>query len=204
MTDQNSGRMIAVVGPSGVGKDSLMVGLKEALPNVVLVRRVITRLPEAGGEDYDSVTEQGFDDLVANGAFCIHWRAHGLAYGIPRTVEYQLGQGKDCLVNFSRKALSHAARLFPNFVVLDMTAAPETLARRLASRGRESEEEIAQRLSEATKSLPIGIDVRRVSNNGPLSETIARAVAILGSGWPQSAVQARTHRQRTSAEEGQP
>ncbi|MEM9435754.1 MAG: phosphonate metabolism protein/1,5-bisphosphokinase (PRPP-forming) PhnN [Pseudomonadota bacterium] len=175
-----TGRLIAVVGPSGVGKDSVMVGLSETLPNATLVRRVITRPPDAGGEDYDSVIEQEFDELVANGAFCIHWRAHGLAYGIPRTVQYQLSQGKDCLVNFSRKALSHAARLFPNFVVLNINASPETLARRLAGRGRESAEEIARRLSESAKSLPIGMDVRHVSNDGPLGETIARATAILG------------------------
>ncbi|MEL7300846.1 MAG: phosphonate metabolism protein/1,5-bisphosphokinase (PRPP-forming) PhnN [Pseudomonadota bacterium] len=175
-----TGRLIAVVGPSGVGKDSVMAGLKEALPNATLVQRVITRHADAGGENYASVTEEEFDNLVVNGAFCIHWRAHGLAYGIPRSVQYQLGLGKLCLVNFSRKALSHAAQIFPNFVVLNITAEPETLARRLARRGRESQEEIARRLSESEKSLPIGLDVRHVSNDGPLGETIARATAILG------------------------
>lgn len=174
-----TGRVIAVVGPSGVGKDSVMAGLHLMRPNATLVRRVITRPKDAGGEDYDSVTDQEFDDLVANRAFCIHWRAHGLAYGIPRTVQYQLALGKDCLVNFSRTALSHAARIFPNVVVLNITAAPETLAHRLAGRGRETKDEIAQRLSEAAKSLPIGMDIRHVSNDGPLSETVARATVML-------------------------
>ena len=40
-----AGRMIAVVGPSGVGKDSVMAGLLEARPALRRVRRVITRAP---------------------------------------------------------------------------------------------------------------------------------------------------------------
>ncbi|MEM9348766.1 MAG: phosphonate metabolism protein/1,5-bisphosphokinase (PRPP-forming) PhnN [Pseudomonadota bacterium] len=187
-----TGRVIAIVGPSGVGKDSVMAGLKGTLPNATLVRRVITRPKDAGGEEYDGVTEQEFKDLVANGAFCIHWRAHELAYGIPRTVQYQLGLGKDCLVNFSRTALSHAAHIFPNFVVLNITAAPETLARRLAGRGRETKDQIAQRLSEAAKSLPIGMDIRHLSNDGPLTETIARATLMLIPSEPQGLVPGHT------------
>ena len=181
-----SGRLIAVVGPSGVGKDSLMAGLNAALPNSLLVQRVITRDPEAGGEDYVPVSEAEFAEMAENGAFSIHWRAHGLAYGIPRTVQYQLNLGKDCLVNLSRSALCHAARLFPDLVVLNITARPETLARRLLGRGRETEAEIAQRLSQADKELPVGMDIRHLSNDGPLVETVARAVILLD---PRASVQ---------------
>ncbi|MEL6915227.1 MAG: phosphonate metabolism protein/1,5-bisphosphokinase (PRPP-forming) PhnN [Pseudomonadota bacterium] len=198
-----TGRVIAVVGPSGVGKDSVMAGLHGTLPNAYLVRRVITRPKEAGGEDFDSVTEREFESLVANGAFSIHWRAHGLCYGVPRMVQYQLGLGKDCLVNFSRTALSHAARLFENFVVLNITAAPDTLARRLAWRGRETEDEIARRLSVATKSLPVGMDIRHLSNDGPLSETIARATLLLGPFGRESLLPEDHDRNRQAGSEGQ-
>ena len=63
------GRLIAVVGPSGVGKDSVMLGIHQAMPDVHLVRRVITRPAAAGGEKFDAVTETEFADLAANGAF---------------------------------------------------------------------------------------------------------------------------------------
>ncbi len=39
------GPVIAVVGPSGVGKDSLMTALRAADPGVKLMLRVITRAP---------------------------------------------------------------------------------------------------------------------------------------------------------------
>ena len=48
--------MIAVVGPSGVGKDTVTQALVDAAPQLSLVRRVITRAADAGGEDYDAVS----------------------------------------------------------------------------------------------------------------------------------------------------
>lgn len=173
------GHLIAVVGPSGVGKDSVMQAVAEVLPKVHLVRRVITRAPGLGGEDYDAVTETQFQQMSQDGAFAVHWAAHGLYYGIPQTVRYQMDKGTDCLANFSRKALRAGADAFPNFMVLNLTAQSETLAARLGARGRETVSEIAGRLAEAEKSLPIGLDVRTVSNDGPLEQTVARVASLL-------------------------
>ncbi|MGB5862777.1 MAG: phosphonate metabolism protein/1,5-bisphosphokinase (PRPP-forming) PhnN [Sulfitobacter sp.] len=179
LTSKTGGRLIAVVGPSGVGKDSVMAGLQSVMPDLHLVRRIITRAPELGGEDYDAVSELQFDALVKDGAFAVFWRAHGLHYGIPITIKYQLGKGNDCLVNFSRKALAQAAEIFPRLVVLNITAKPETLAQRLAARARETEEEISKRLAQADKPLPAGLKVINLANDGPLSQTIARGAALL-------------------------
>ncbi|WP_111735247.1 phosphonate metabolism protein/1,5-bisphosphokinase (PRPP-forming) PhnN [Roseovarius amoyensis] len=179
LASNSGGRLIAVVGPSGVGKDSVMAGIKGALPDLHLVRRVITRAPELGGEDYDAVSVLQFEALVDNGAFAVHWRAHGLRYGIPITVKFQLGKGTDCLVNFSRKALTQAAEIFPRFMVLNITAKPETLAQRLAARARETDEEIAKRLAQAETPLPEGLKVIHLANDGPLSQTVARGAALL-------------------------
>lgn len=176
---KSGGRLIAVVGASGVGKDSVIAGLHSAIPGLHVVRRVITRAPGLGGEDYDAVSVPQFESLVEDGAFALHWRAHGLQYGIPITVRYQLGKGTDCLVNFSRKALARAAGIFPRLVVLNITAKPETLAQRLAARGRETEEEISKRLAQADKPLPEGLKVIHLANDGALSQTIARGVALL-------------------------
>ena len=174
-----AGRLIAVVGPSGVGKDSVMAGIQGSLPGIHLVRRVITRKPGLGGEDYDAVSDAAFANLIENGAFAVHWKAHGLSYGVPITVKYQLNKGTDCLVNFSRSALEQAAKIFPNFAVLNITAIPETLAHRLAMRGRETEDEIIKRLEQSDKPLPEGLDVIDISNDGPLLGTVARACALL-------------------------
>ncbi|MEM9973465.1 MAG: phosphonate metabolism protein/1,5-bisphosphokinase (PRPP-forming) PhnN [Pseudomonadota bacterium] len=173
-----TGRLIGVVGPSGVGKDSVMAGLA-AEPRFTIARRVITRAPELGGEDYDPVSEAVFEQMIARDAFCLHWRAHGLSYGIPVAVAVQVEAGGEVLVNLSRSVLRIAQKRFARFVVLNITAAPETLAARLAARGRESDAEIGRRLSRATYPLPDGVPILSIANDGALNETVAAARARL-------------------------
>ncbi|WP_167648395.1 phosphonate metabolism protein/1,5-bisphosphokinase (PRPP-forming) PhnN [Mameliella alba] len=167
-----SGRFIAVVGPSGVGKDSVMAALAARDPRFVLLQRRITRPQEAGGEDHFAITVAEFEQVERAGGFALSWRAHGLAYGIPVAVDQQLAQGSDVLVNLSRAVLTQAQARFPQFVVLSLTAPAEVLARRLAGRGRESAEEIAARLSRKGEALPAGLPVIEIDNSGPLERTV--------------------------------
>lgn len=173
-----TGRLIAVVGPSGVGKDSVMDGLCAAMPALRRVKRVITRAPGLGGEDYTSATEPEFTAMVDAGAFAVHWGAHDLRYGIPAQVLDDVRGGALCLANFSRTALTRADQVFPALKVLNITAAPETLAQRLAGRGRETAEDIARRLSRVA-ALPPGLDVVTVANDGALDDTVRAAQAAL-------------------------
>lgn len=175
----SGGRLIAVVGPSGVGKDSVMLGLASVLPELHMVRRVITRAPDLGGENYDAVTEAEFFDMVRDEAFALHWSAHGLFYGIPIAIKSHFNDGTDCLVNLSRGALAEASDIFPKLIVFNITATPEILAKRLTHRARETDQEIARRIAAADKPLPAGLNVIHLSNDGPLTDTIANAARYL-------------------------
>ena len=174
-----TGRLIAVVGPSGVGKDSVMEALAAADPSLHLVRRTITRAPDLGGETYDAVSVAEFENMAARGQFAVHWGAHDLRYGIPASIRSLLSGGQDCLANFSRSALGAGSAAFARFSVLNITARPQTLASRLKARGRESDAQIAKRLAQATKPLPAGLTVMTISNDGPLADTVANALSQL-------------------------
>lgn len=167
------GRLIGVVGPSGVGKDTVMQAVAAARPDLGLVRRVITRPTGSGGEDFDGVTELTFQRRMASGDFALHWQAHGLRYGIPRGVEDDLAQGQSLLVNLSRAMLLEAQARFDGFSVLSLTASPQALAARLHGRGRESPEEIERRLARAGYGLPKGLArVVCIDNSGALDDTV--------------------------------
>ncbi|MEJ6394240.1 phosphonate metabolism protein/1,5-bisphosphokinase (PRPP-forming) PhnN [Gymnodinialimonas sp. 2305UL16-5] len=173
------GRFIAVVGPSGVGKDSLMAALCVARPDLHQVRRVITRAPDAGGEDYESTNPALFAARAAGGEFALHWRAHDLHYGIPASVEDVMAAGQDAMANLSRGMLGKAQTVFPMLHVLSVTAARDVLERRLSARGRESRSNIARRLARPAPALPEGIRITLIDNSGPLHESVAAALGAL-------------------------
>ncbi|KIC12591.1 ribose-phosphate pyrophosphokinase [Leisingera sp. ANG-M1] len=174
------GPVIAVVGPSGVGKDSLMSALAVSCPQLRLMRRVITRAPEAGGEDYQAVSEAEFSALAESGVFALHWQAHGLHYGIPRDIEKLREGSSGVLVNLSRAVLLEAQDVFGDFIVLSVTARPEVLAERLSSRGREDAEEVQRRLARAVNPLQEGlVRVFEIDNSGALSAAVKAALEAI-------------------------
>ena len=172
-----TGRLVAIVGPSGAGKDTLMAALVAARPEIALVRRAITRPAEAGGEDHIPMTEAEFEAARAQGAFLVDWAAHGLRYGIPIRALEQVAQGGLVIFNGSRAALKAARAAFPALEVVMITAPAPVLAARLAARGRESEADIRARLARTTPDVPEG--ARVVVNDATLAEGVARLAAAL-------------------------
>ncbi|PZW50864.1 ribose 1,5-bisphosphokinase [Humitalea rosea] len=172
--------LIAVVGASGAGKDTLLDKARVALadePRVVWVRRVITRPIEAGGEAHFPATEEEFTALAAAGAFCLHWPAHGLRYGIPAEAGAAALAGDCVIANLSRAILSEAAARFP-LRVLHVTVPDAIRAARLAARGREDAASVMARLSRVAP-LPPGLDVVEIVNDGTPEEGAARMLAAI-------------------------
>lgn len=182
------GVLFLVVGPSGVGKDSVLDGAKAALAadrRFVFARRVITRSAQAGGEDFLAVTQAKFDRLAKNAGFFAKWEAHGLSYGLPKELLDDLNRGRHVIANVSRAVLHDIVNDFPNAIIVEITASAETLAKRLRARNRENPDDIAARLSREAPSYPAGITVLSISNEGCLEETVEQFVAALGAGMPK-------------------
>nr|WP_068113064.1 phosphonate metabolism protein/1,5-bisphosphokinase (PRPP-forming) PhnN [Tropicimonas marinistellae] len=174
-----AGRLFAVVGPSGAGKDTLMSEAKRRRPDLYLVRRVITRPAEAGGEPFEGVNVDEFRRRKAAGEFVLDWEAHGLHYGIPNTVDRAIAEGRNVLFNGSRGVLGRAWEEFPGLTVVLVTASVPVLADRLAARGRESRNDIARRLARAAYEIPYGPPIRVVENDGELESAVEAFLRVL-------------------------
>src|SRR5688572_13101771 len=98
-----NGAFVAVVGPSGAGKDTLIAHAKTALadePQVEFVRRVITRPSDGGAtEDHDTLTDGEFLEAQADGVFALAWEAHGLRYGLPASIDVAIENGHVAVAN---------------------------------------------------------------------------------------------------------
>lgn len=171
-----------MVGPSGVGKDTLINAARlhfAADGRFGFVRRVITRAADAGGEDHEAMTTEGFARAREAGRFALHWHAHGLDYGIPATVLDDVAHGRVMILNLSRREIPLAEQAFPRLVVIEVTAAPAILAARLAARGRESAAEIERRLA---REAPLSVSRAQhvvIRNERPLPEVTAEFLAVI-------------------------
>lgn len=173
-----SGRLVAVVGPSGVGKDSLIAALAQARPALVVARRAITRPPDPS-EPFEGLSEEVFEARRQAGGFILHWRAHGFLYGIPENVRHEIAAGRDVLVNLSRGVLGEARAAMPSLLILSLHAQPEVLARRLADRGREDAAAIRARVAREGVAPPPGVPCVPIDNGGAIGDAVARALAAL-------------------------
>lgn len=172
--------VIAVVGPSGVGKDSVIRALTACAPGIQAVRRVITRPEGEEGEEFDRVSFEVFEKMASDGAFALHWSAHGLMYGIPQSIAAQRLGAKAVLVNLSRSILLRAQEAFGTLNVVSLTADADVLAQRLSARGRENAEGQARRLERAKSSLPRGLHrVIEIDNSGSLQATVGDILSRL-------------------------
>jgi len=175
------GTFVAVVGPSGVGKDSLIAYARqrlEASGRVSFVRRVVTRAADAGSEDHDSMSVTDFAAAEEAGQFALNWDAHGLRYGLPIALEADLEAGRVVVANLSRAVIPALMARYPHAVVVQVTADRDVIASRLTNRGRETPESIQRRLA---RSVADGFPASTVviDNSGALEDAGAQFVSLL-------------------------
>lgn len=176
-THGGRGLLVAIVGPSGAGKDTLIDALSCARPEYHFAQRIITRAANAGGEAHMAVSNALFEAQSAMGRYAFHWQAHGLRYAISARIDQHLAAGRVVVFNGSRKTLPEIARAYPQLLVLVVTAPADVLASRLAERGRENARDIAARLKRADLPPPEGATV--IVNDGTLDAALAQIEAAI-------------------------
>jgi len=171
-----SGIFFAIVGASGVGKDTVLNGARAKLEDTgqyYFPTRLITRPADDGGEEHNSISNVEFVQRVRDDKFSLWWSAHELHYALPDDVYQKLRQGIHVVANISRKSVQEAANRFSRVEVIEFTANQQTITKRLMARGRESEAEIMVRLlREISPNWSQNMHVTSIANDGELSEAV--------------------------------
>lgn len=178
------GLLVLVVGPSGVGKDTLLDAARDRLAQdkqFCFPRRCITRPAGTVGEVHIPVRPEDFGQMARQGAFLLSWKAHDLGYGIPRHVLEEVEAGKTVIVNVSRSVIEDACELVgrKNVRVVNIRASAAALRKRLEARGREDALDIERRLARASAYQVDGDYVVHVDNDADLETGILRFIRAL-------------------------
>ena len=152
-------KILVVVGPSGVGKDTLMQTIFGKYPNIL--KKGVThtsrrmRKGEKEGYNYYYVTEEEFLKLIYQNAFFEFNYYNKNYYGISKIeLENQKKENKIFYIIIAIKGARYIneCHIPANFVAI-LPPDEDTLSKRLKRRGIESEEDIKGRLEIAKSEL---------------------------------------------------
>ncbi len=153
-----TGLLVVLAGPSGVGKGTVHRRLREDLADVELSVSVTTRPPRPGeqdGVDYHFVDRPTFEAMAEDGRL-LEWAEYaGNLYGTPRVpVDQAVAGGRLVLLEIEvQGALQVIERVPGALTVFLVPPSWEELERRLRDRGTEDEATVARRLETARHEL---------------------------------------------------
>jgi ribose 1,5-bisphosphokinase len=113
------GVFIAIVGASGVGKDSIIRAIRNRLPEEIFYfpRRIVTRPPDEHEANL-YVRPEEFEEWAARGDFALAWSANGHSYALPGSVSEAIEEGRHVVANLSRKLVPVRKGTFSRVLVV--------------------------------------------------------------------------------------
>ena len=151
-------RLAVLSGPGGVGKGTVIDGLRRTLPEWHVSVSATTRAPRAGerdGVDYHFVDDERFDRMIADGAFLEWANFGGSRYGTPwDSVRGPLAAGSNLLLELEIQGAFAVRKEFPESVLIFLHPPDfEALRERLRARGSDDPARVRQRLALAEWEL---------------------------------------------------
>jgi len=190
------GLLFVVSAPSATGKTTVVERLVTVCPGLVQSRSYTSRPARPGernGVDYNFVSRQDFEHMIAEGQFLEWADVFGNLYGTGRQeTESRLAAGTDLVlvidVQGARQVRERMAEAIGVFV---LPPSFEVLEQRLRARSKDSEEAMARRLATARREISAVDAYDYVVINDELERCVAELGAIV------TAERARSARRRT-------
>jgi guanylate kinase len=144
-----------IAGPSGVGKGTVVRRVRELVPDLYVSVSVTTRPPrpsERPGADYDYISDERFDAMIADGELLEWAEIFGHRSGTPAApIERCLDEGRDALLEIDVQGAQQVRAKRPDAVLIFLEPPSlHELERRLRTRATETEEKLRRRLAKAS------------------------------------------------------
>lgn len=178
--------LIVLSGPSGVGKDAVLNGMKErehTLHYAVTATTRPRRKGEREGQEYYFVSEAEFRRMIENDELLEWAEVYGNFYGVPkREVQQALQTGQDVMVKVDVQGAANIRKVAPEAVLIFLAPPSlEELKERLRRRKTESSIDLELRIKaaqEEMKSLHI-FDYIVINHRGGLARAVSQIEAII-------------------------
>ncbi len=150
--------LIVISGPSGVGKDTILQGLKQTSYPFYFVVTATTRprrYNEVDGVDYHFVSVGEFAEMIEKNELLEYAVVYGDYKGIPKKhVREALASGHDVIMRIDVQGAATIRKLVPNAVTIFLTAESEPeLIDRLRERKTEEADQLKMRIVTARNEL---------------------------------------------------
>jgi guanylate kinase len=178
--------LIVLSGPSGVGKDSVIQGLKKTNYPFYFVVTATTRPirpNERDGVDYHFVSVGEFAEMIENDELLEYAVVYGDYKGIPKKhVREALASGQDVIMRIDVQGAATIRALVPNAVTIFLTAESEDeLVRRLQLRKTEEADQLKMRIVTARRELRrfTEFDYVVINREERLDEAVNQVLSII-------------------------
>jgi guanylate kinase len=184
MSSERRGLLFVVSAPSGTGKTTVVERLVQVFPDLALSRSYTSRAMREGekdGVDYNFITRERFEAMIADDAFLEWADVFGNLYGTAKAdAERELATGRDLVlvidVQGARQVRANGAHTVGIFV---LPPSFDALEQRLRGRSKDSEEAIRKRLATARREIRAVAEYEYVIVNDELDACVDRLRAIV-------------------------
>ena len=198
--DCDKGLLVVVSAPSGTGKTTVVERLVQIVPGLRLSRSYTSRAArpgEADGVDYNFITRERFESMIAEDAFLEWADVFGNFYGTAEAdTRRERASGRDLVLVIDVQGARQVRARCPETVgVFVLPPSYEVLEQRLRGRSKDSEAAMQRRLATARAEIASYVEYDYVVVNDELEACVERLRSVV------LAERSRLRAMRTRAEQ---